>query len=144
MAHDYTEVQTAFLEGTLEVFTELFTDRVKLYLLDTENTKVDTLYDETPEKVYKEPLEIVAKVDLVREQGERTPEDVQTTGTVRIPTKVLLDLGISFETREDLKTLEQSKIEYRGTTLQVRVAKPTTLVGDIYIFLSLSCTEVKE
>ena len=143
MSHDYSEIQNAFLEGTKEIFTELFTDRVKLYLLDTENTVVDSLYEETPQKVYKEPLEITAKVDLTRSQGERTPEAVGTSATVKIPNKVLMDLEIPFETVEDLKVLEQSLIEYRGMILNVLIAKPTTLVGDIYIFMSLTCTEKK-
>ena len=142
MSHDYSEVQTAFLEGTEEIFTELFTDKAKLYMLDLENTEVDTLYEEAMDKHYKEPIEVVAKVELSRSFGELLPETVGTTANVRIPSKVLIDLDIPFETEQDLKALEQCLIEYRGMKFNIAIAKPTVLVGDTYIFMDLSCTEL--
>ena len=156
MSHDYSEVQTAFLEGTEEIFTELFTDKAKLYMLDLENTEVDTLYEEAMDKHYKEPIEVVAKVELSRSFGEFSrsfgelsrsfgellPETVGTTANVRIPSKVLIDLDIPFETEQDLKALEQCLIEYRGMKFNIAIAKPTVLVGDTYIFMDLSCTEL--
>jgi hypothetical protein len=144
MAHDYSEIQNAFLDGTLEIFTELFTDKVQLYLLDTEKTVVDPLYEETSKKCYKEPIDVVAQVILSRQQGDKTPEAILTNAAVKLPAKVLIDLNIPFESKEDLKVLEQSRIKYKGTTLQVNVAEPSTLVGDTFIFVTLSCTMVKQ
>lgn len=143
MAHDYTEVQTAFLEGTEEVFTELFTDLVELHYLDEENTEVNDLYGEAINKVYKDYDNIVAKVDLVREQGDRPPEAVGTTATVKIPTNVLIKLGIPHTQLKALRVLEKSRISYKGNVFEVKEAKPTTPVGDCYIFHTLFCVEVK-
>ncbi len=141
MAHDYSSIQKAFLDGTELIFNELFTDKVKLYLMDLDSTHIDELYEEATQKVYKEPLEISASVTLSREQGSRTPEAVITGATVKIPSKVLIDLEIPFDTPKDLKVLEQSLIEYKGVTYNVVVARPTTLVGDTFIFVTLTCTE---
>lgn len=141
MAHDYSSIQKAFLDGTELIFNELFTDKVKLYLMDLDSTHIDELYDEAMQKVYKEPLEISASVTLSREQGSRTPEAVITGATVKIPSKVLINLEIPFDTPKDLKVLEQSLIEYKGVTYNVVVARPTTLVGDTFIFVTLTCTE---
>ena len=142
MPHDYTEIQTAFLEGTLEIFTELFTDRVELIMLDLEQTQIDPIYEETLDKKYKDPIEIVAKVDLTRTNGEKTPEVVDTTAIVKIPAKVLDDLEMERSSLEDLKVLEQCRIKYKGFLFEVSQVTPTTLVGDTYIFYTLKCNEV--
>lgn len=142
MPHDYTEIQTAFLEGTLEIFTELFTDRVELIMLDLEQTQIDPIYEETLDKKYKDPIEIVAKVDLTRTNGEKTPEVVDTTATVKIPAKVLDDLEMERSSLEDLKVLEQCRVKYKGFLFEVSQVTPTTPVGDTYIFYTLECNEV--
>ncbi len=138
------EIQNAFLEGINEVFSIMFTDKCKLYFLDTESTETN-VYNETPEKRYKEPIEIVAKVvpSVSSENDDAFFKDSNAC-TVIIPSKQLIDNGIPFSTSGDFEEFSRCKVEYGGYSYRVTSAYPKTLVADMYQIVELSCIELRK
>lgn len=132
------EIQNAFLDGIEEVFQIMFTDVAELRLLDEENTKVN-VYNETLEKVYKEPVNLVAKVTTTFTQGELYVESVKIDAVFSIPTKQLITNEIPHETSEDLELLKKAKFTYKGFDYLIKKVTPKTLVADMWQVYDFEC-----
>lgn len=144
MAYDPTnEIQRAFLEGMEEVFSIMFTEHCFMYFLDTENTKTN-IYGETRTKVYKDPYELIAKVENSHLKGEEPTETVIRSVTITIPTKQFLDNNIPCYSESDWEEMRKAKFSYEGVTYLVTNVEPKTLVADSWQFFKFSCTEDKK
>lgn len=144
MAYDSSnQIQQAFLEGMEEVFSIMFTNNCKLYLLDSENTETN-IYGETKSKKYSEPYDLVAKITYNHSKGESPEETTIRSATIRVPTKQFLDKGIPCLLESDWEMLKKSKFEYEGCTYLVDNVTPMTLVSDIWQFFDFNCTEDKK
>ena len=131
-------IQQAFLDGINEVFSTMFTESVKLYLMDEESTKVN-VYDETEKKAYLEVCDLVAKVTTTFTEGELPVEDIKVDAVFTIPTKQLIINNLSRATMDDLKNLSKGKISYRGIDYLIHRVVPKTLVADEWQMYDFIC-----
>lgn len=136
-------IQNAFLDGINEVFQIMFTDECKMYLMDTDST-VTNIYKESKKKTYKEPVDIVAKIVVGSKHDEDPFMGNAITATITVPTKQLLQNGISFQTEEDLDNLCKSKFHFDGVTYLTDVVSPRTLVAGIYQMYEFKCSVDKK
>ena len=114
----------------------MFTDRLHLSLLDEEKTKVN-IYEETSNKIYQTPIQLIGRIQTTFTQGEDPVEGVQCDATITIPTKQFITKGIPHQTNSDLETLKKAKFEYDGIEYLVDKVTPKTLVADkwqMYVF----------
>lgn len=136
--NDYSEIQNAFLDGLEEAYSIMFTDRVGLSLLDEESTKTN-VYEETLEKVYKSPINLVGKITTTFAQGEDPIEGVQIDAVISVPTKQLISNQIPHETGADLETLKKGKMLYRDFEYLVEKVVPKTFVADMWQVYDFHC-----
>lgn len=135
---DYSEIQNAFLDGLDELFSIMFTDKIKLSLLNEESTRVN-VYDESPRKVYLEPIFLVGKVTTTFTQGEDPIEGVQNNAVITIPTKQLISKGIPHQSSKDLETLKKGKMSYGDFEYLIEKVTPKTLVADKWQMYDFHC-----
>lgn len=130
-----------FLEGIYEVYSTLMTNQIFLKLLD-ENTTKTNIYEETKDKKYLEPIQLVGKFTSSLEQGEQEVEGIQEYVTVTIPTKSLLDNGIDI-TPQNYTTLKKGVIEYKGVSYEIESVRPNVNIDDVFQFYVFSCKKPK-
>ena len=136
------EIQNAFLDGIEEIYSIMFTDRLFLSLMDEENT-VTNVYDETPEKIYHEPIQLIGRIRTSVEQGENPVESLQVDAVITLPTKQLISNEIAHETWEDLETLRKGKFKYDDIEYLVNEVRPNTLVADKWQMYNFYCSKDK-
>ena len=136
------EIQNAFLDGIEEIYSIMFTDRLFLSLMDEENT-VTNVYDETPEKIYHEPIQLIGRIRTSVEQGENPVESLQVDAVITLPTKQLISNEIAHETWEDLETLRKGKFKYEDIEYLVNEVRPNTLVADKWQMYNFYCSKDK-
>lgn len=132
------DIQNAFLDGIEEVFSLMFTNRLSLRLLDEESTKTN-IYEETPDKVYRDPIALIGRIQTTFNQGEDPIESVNIDAVITIPTKQLISNQIPHETREDLETLKKAKFIYDDFEYLVDKVVPKTLVADKWQLYDFMC-----
>ena len=131
-------IQNAFLDGIEEIFSIMFTDRLLFSLLDEEETYTN-VYDETLDKVYLDPVQLIGRIQTTFTQGENPVESVQTDAVITIPTKQLITKQIPHQTREDLEILKKGKFSYDGFEYLVDRVVPKTLVADKWQMYEFRC-----
>ena len=131
-------VQNAFLDGIEEIFSVMFTDRLQLRLLNEEATQTN-IYEETTDKVYFDPIQLIGRIQTTFTQGENPVESVQIDAVITIPTKQLITNQIPHETDSDLETLRKGKFEYDGFEYLVEKVVPKTLVADKWQMYDFMC-----
>lgn len=136
-------IQNAFLDGIEEIFSIMFTDRLQLRLLDEESTQTN-IYEETTNKVYLDPIQLIGRIQTTFTQGENPVESVQIDAVITIPTKQLITKEIPHETEEDLETLKKGKFAYDGFEYLVEKVVPKTLVADKWQMYSFECRVEKK
>ena len=132
------EIQNAFLDGIEEIFSIMFTDRLNLSLLDEESTYVN-IYDETSEKMYQLPIQLIGRIKTTFKQGEEPIEGVQVDAVITIPTKQLITKNIPHQTEDDLETLKKGKFSYDGFEYLIDKVTPKTLVADKWQMYDFAC-----
>ena len=132
------EIQNAFLDGIEEIFSIMFTDRLNLSLLDEESTYVN-IYDETSEKMYQLPIQLIGRIKTTFKQGEEPIEGVQVDAVITIPTKQLITKNIPHQTEDDLETLKKGKFSYDGFEYLIDKVTPKTLVADKLQMYDFAC-----
>lgn len=137
------EIQQAFQDGIEEVFSTLLCNHVFMAFLDEENTKTN-IYQETTDKVYKEPYELIGKVTYTHPKGGSPEETVIRKCSIRFPTKQFTTLGIPFLSEKDWEEMRKAKITYEGVEYLVDTVTPSTLVADLWQFFEFECTEDKK
>lgn len=140
---DYSEIQNAFLDGLNEVFTTMFTDKLELCLLDEVSTKKN-VYDETPNKVYLPPVQLVGRIQTYLNKGEDPVETIQVDAVITIPTKQLISNSIPHYTDSDLETLKKAKFVYCGFEYLIEKVTPKTLIADKWQIYDFVCSMDKK
>lgn len=136
-------IQNAFLDGIEEIFSIMFTDRLMLSLLNEEATQTN-IYEETPNKVYHDPIPLVGRIQTTLTQEEDPVETIQTDAVITIPTKQLITNQIPHETESDLDTLKKGKIAYDGIEYLVEKVVPKTLIADKWQMYDFICSVDKK
>lgn len=131
-------IQNAFLDGIEELFSIMFTDRLQLRFLDEEATQIN-IYEETTNKVYSDPIQLIGRIKTTFTQGENPVESVQIDAIITIPTKQLITKNIPHETDSDLETLKKAKFAYDGFEYLVEKVVPKTLVADKWQMYDFEC-----
>lgn len=131
-------IQNAFLDGIEEIFSIMFTDRLLLSLLDGESTEIN-IYEETTDKVYLEPTQLIGRIQTTFTQGENPVESIQVDAIITIPTKQLITKQIPHETESDLEVLRKAKFAYDGIEYLVNKVVPKTLIADKWQMYSFEC-----
>lgn len=130
-----------FLEGIYEVYSTLMTNQIFLKLLDEDSTDTN-VYEETTQKKYLDPIQLVGKFSLSMEQGEQVVEGIQDYVTATIPTKSLLDNNVDI-TPENYDTLKKGAISYKGVDYNIVQVRPTVNIDDVFQFYVFYCEKPK-
>lgn len=130
-----------FLEGIYEVYSTLMTNQIFLKLLD-ENSTDTNVYEETTQKNYLDPIQLVGKFALSMEQGEQVVEGIQDYVTATIPTKSLLDNNVDI-TPENYETLKKGAISYKGVDYNIVQVRPIVNIDDVFQFYVFYCEKPK-
>lgn len=130
-----------FLEGIYEVYSTLMTNQIFLKLLDEDSTDTN-VYDETTQKKYLDPIQLVGKFALSMEQGEQVVEGIQDYVTATIPTKSLLDKNVDI-TPENYETLKKGAISYKGVDYNIVQVRPIVNIDDVFQFYVFYCEKPK-
>ena len=136
-------IQNAFLDGIEEVFSIMFTDRLNLHLLNEEDTIV-SIYDETENKVYLDPVPMIGRIQTTFAQGEIPVESINIDAIITIPTKQLITNRIPHTTESDLEALRKAKFTYDGFEYLVSKVQPKTLVADMWQTYDFMCSADKK
>ena len=145
MSRPVIRIKDDFLDGMDEVFSTLFNNKVKLYLMDDEQTVPDELYGETPDKVYKEPISLVARVVTSFTKEEIPEMDMKIDAVITVPTKQFIKNNLPRETWADLKTLARGYISYKEIEhYSIVKVQSKTLVDDEWQFYDFYCYVPKE
>ena len=130
-----------FLEGIYEVYSTLMTNQIFLKLLDEDSTDTN-VYEETTQKKYLDPIQLVGKFSLSMEQGEQVVEGIQDYVTATIPTKNLLDNNVDI-TPENYETLKKGAISYKGVDYNIVQVRPIVNIDDVFQFYVFYCEKPK-
>lgn len=130
-----------FLEGIYEVYSTLMTNQIFLKLLDEDSTDTN-VYEETTQKNYLDPIQLVGKFALSMEQGEQVVEGIQDYVTATIPTKSLLDNNVDI-TPENYETLKKGAISYKGVDYNIVQVRPIVNIDDVFQFYVFYCEKPK-
>lgn len=130
-----------FLEGIYEVYSTLMTNQIFLKLLDEDSTDTN-VYEETTQKNYLDPIQLVGKFALSMEQGEQVVEGIQDYVTATIPTKSLLDNNVGI-TPENYETLKKGAISYKGVDYNIVQVRPIVNIDDVFQFYVFYCEKPK-
>ena len=130
-----------FLEGIYEVYSTLMTNQIFLKLLDEDSTDIN-VYEETTQKKYLDPIQLVGKFSLSMEQGEQVVEGIQDYVTATIPTKSLLDNNVDI-TPENYETLKKGGISYKGVDYNIVQVRPIVNIDDVFQFYVFYCEKPK-
>ena len=130
-----------FLEGIYEVYSTLMTNQIFLKLLDEDSTDTN-VYEETTQKKYLDPIQLVGKFSLSMEQGEQVVEGIQDYVTATIPTKSLLDNNVDI-TPENYDTLKKGAISYKGVDYSIVQVRPIVNIDDVFQFYVFYCEKPK-
>lgn len=130
-----------FLDGIYEVYSTLMTNQIFLKLLDEDSTDTN-VYEETVQKKYLDPIQLVGKFALSMEQGEQVVEGIQDYVTATIPTKSLLDNNVDI-TPENYETLKKGAISYKGVDYNIVQVRPIVNIDDVFQFYVFYCEKPK-
>lgn len=130
-----------FLEGIYEVYSTLMTNQIFLKLLDEDSTDTN-VYEETTQKKYLDPIQLVGKFALSMEQGEQVVEGIQDYVTATIPTKSLLDNNVDI-TPDNYETLKKGAISYKGVDYNIVQVRPIVNIDDVFQFYVFYCEKPK-
>lgn len=130
-----------FLEGIYEVYSTLMTNQIFLKLLDEDSTDTN-VYEETTQKKYLDPIQLVGKFALSMEQGEQVVEGIQDYVTATIPTKSLLDNNVDI-TPKNYETLKKGAISYKGVDYNIVQVRPIVNIDDVFQFYVFYCEKPK-
>ena len=139
MAHK--RLSEEFLEGIYEGYSTLMTNQIFLKLLDEDSTDTN-VYEETTQKKYLDPIQLVGKFSLSMEQGEQVVEGIQDYVTATIPTKSLLDNNVDI-TPENYETLKKGAISYKGVDYNIVQVRPIVNIDDVFQFYVFYCEKPK-
>ena len=134
-------ISEEFLDGIYEIFSILMTDQIFLKLLDDKST-VTNIYEETKQKKYLEPIQLVGKFSLSRSQGEEVVEGTQDYVTATIPTKSLLENNVDISP-QNYATLEKGVIQYDGVEYEIKQVIPKTNIDNVFQFYVFYCEKPK-
>lgn len=134
-------IQEQFLDSIQEVYATLMTNQIFLKLLDEENTDTN-VYDETGDKKYLTPIQLVGKFALSSNEGEEVVEGVQEFVVATIPTKELITKSVP-HTPQDYDTLRKGVISYKSVDYTVVDVKPRVNIDDCFMFYDFVCEKPK-
>jgi hypothetical protein len=142
MAHDYSDIQSDFYEGIDEIFTELFSDRVLISLMDADSGE-DDLYGEAPMdsmKKYGEPIALAGSVAETVEKDD-SPHGTETVGvTIRIPAKQLAENAIPHLAAGDMEALKRAKFSFHSMEqILIDAIAPKAMVADMFHLYEFRC-----
>ena len=137
MAHDYRDIQTEFYEGIDEIFTEMFSDKIEIHLMDVDRQIPSlNIYDEAvmvSEKFYFPPIAVVGSFVESTALSKENEIVFDRAVTIRIPAKQLVDNEIPHETQEDLDYLLKAKFSFKHFKhITIAVIECTTMVADMF------------
>lgn len=131
-----------FLEGVLEVYSEIFSKKVQFFPLDEQASKENT-YGEIYHRVYAEPVELNARVVIEPKNGEKSVERAHNHTAISIPTLDMWDKGIG-TTKADLMEIHKGKFVWNGVSYQIKRIKPKTMINNTFIIHKFYCEEYVE
>lgn len=139
------DIQQAFVEGIYEIYSIMFTDGeedgIELSFLDESGTKVDSVYRESKNKKYEEPIILCGRATLSPEKSEDIIHDVEYDAVFKFPYKSFLDHDIDVSIA-GLERLRKAKLTFHGKDYNVFNIIPTTFVENVFLVYEFRCTEV--
>lgn len=137
------EIEQDFLDGSLEIYDTIFSEKVPFYFLNTESTEVNSYGETLGERQYDAPVYLTARVVIEAKMGEKAVNRTHNTATIRVPTQNLWDNKLAVEA-EDLAKMRHGKFTWNGIDYQVKRIRPKTLINNTFIFHDFYCEEIVE
>ena len=134
-------ISDEFLDGIYEVYSTLMSDQIFLKLLNEGKTSTN-VYNETTDKKYLAPIQLVGKFSMSMTQGEEVVEGIQDCVTVTVPTKSLLLNNVDISP-SNYDTLNKGAISYKGVDYNIIMVKPTINIDDVFQFHVFYCEKPK-
>ena len=136
----YPMIQSMFKDGIETIFGTLFTDSLNLYLLDETQT-FPNIYQEAENKVYQEPIKLIAGINLRVNVSTNPVVVIEKDMVVKIPVKELIAKNIRYETEAEQRILRKAMLEYRGIEYLVDNIKPSSFIADMWHVYAFECTK---
>lgn len=134
------EIERDFLDTAYEVYETFFTKKVQYFALDEEPSNINT-YGETDSKVYKAPVELIAKVIIYPQDGEKAINRDYNTAVFRVPTQSMWENGLATDSKS-LAKMVKGKFSWNGIDYQVERIRPKSMINDSFLFHEFSCQEI--
>lgn len=139
MTSERNSIRNAFLEGMQEIYSVMFSTKLKLYMMDTSGTHLN-IYQESTDKRYLTPKTLIGRIELFPEQGELPVESIKNRVKITVPTNELIQKKVPHKP-EDLEYLRKSVFEYENVNYTVERVKPSNNIVDEYLVYIFDCKE---
>lgn len=134
---DYSPIQKVLTDGIHKAFKEVFTDSLKIYLLDEDNTETPNVYGEADSKYYLEPKYLVGSITITHEFKEVHGRESILLAKIKVPTKSFDDQNIDIS----INYLSKSILEYKGDFFSISSVVPSPVVFDTHLAYTFECEE---
>lgn len=135
-----SEIQKDFCEAINCIYTELFTDKVLLYTLNTDLTDIN-IYGEAESRSYNEPVNLLAHPVLNSVQGEEYNTTSKNKGYILVPMYQFLIKGISAD-KQSIEYLKKGAIRFNGVVYQIDDIDLLTNIQGMDMVVKFICSEV--
>lgn len=129
--------QRAFLKGLQLIYKKLFQYSV-IWFLD-EDTETDSVYDETPKKVYHNGIQVLSHYVRERDKDSDPIKETDEKIVFKVPIQEFIDNEIPFSANEDLEVLRKCIIEFNGEYYRVEEVNPYSVVAGQYLMCQFRC-----
>lgn len=137
-------IRKDFVDGVQEIFTTLFNDGSEdndgIFYYALSNKTTTNVYGETRDKVYKQPILLVASAHLTPTQGQQDTESVKDVARFTVPLKSLQENNLGV-TNNDLAEMRRGLIKFHDVFYLIDNIKPKAYVEDVFLMYDLECTE---
>lgn len=137
MAVPNKSAQRAFLKGLQLIYKKLFQYSVLWFLSD--DTSTDSVYDETPKKIYHNGLQLLSHYARERNKDSDPVKETDERVVFKFPIQEFIDNNISFKSNADLEILRKCLIEFNGEYYKVEEVNPYSVVAGEYLMCQFKC-----
>lgn len=141
MATPNKSVNRAFQKGLQLIYKELF-QYIYLRFMDENKTKIDDIYEETKNKVYKPPIKLLGHYVRERKYDQNPILKTEEKETFKIPVQEFYDHNIGFKTLEEIEALRKAVIQFEGHTYKIDEVNPRSVVAGDFLIVHIVASPV--
>lgn len=141
MATPNKAVNRAFQKGLQLIYKEMF-QYIYLRFMDEKATKIDDVYAETKDKVYKPPIKLLGHYVRERSYDQSPVLKTDERETFKIPVQEFYDHNIGFKTLEEIEALRKAVIQFGGHTYKIDEVNPRSVIAGDFLIVSIIASPV--